>query len=258
MRWSQNAVPFEHSSSRRVSAWHCPDVRNVVVGTPPSLPLPCLSVPLHTSSEIQPASLSMTASSMSLNVIKVLKKKGKHGTSLALMIVPLWAHLPLAWLSRPPSPLCLCPFHSQLSWDLVLFLLTAHFPAAQRGPLSQVLPDVEYLENILIGRHLSFECPETRKESRTRTQEGQSQTLELGLPEGSGETMVLCGIVSPILVHLALAVGSWLLLRFTQHLTDVSLHTFALAELGHMLFFHLKYFFLWLCQVLVAACGIFS
>ena len=159
---------------------------------------------------------------------------------------------PLRSLLRTP----LCPFHSQLSWDLVLFLSTAHFPAAQRGPLSQVLPDVAYLENILIGRHLSFECPETRKESRTRTQEGQSQTLELGLPEGSGETMVLSGIVSPILVHLALVVGSWLLLRFTQHLTDVSLHTFALAELGHMLFFHLKYFFLWLWQVLVAACGI--
>ena len=98
----------------------------------------------------------------------------------------------------------LCPFHSQLSWDLVLFILTAHFPAAQRGPLSQVLPDVEYLENIPIGRHLSSECPETRKESRTRTQEGQSQTSELGLPEGPGETVVLRSIVSPILSHLPL------------------------------------------------------
>ena len=71
--------------------------------------LSCLSVPRPTPSEIQPASLSVTTSSMSFNVIKALKRKGKHGTSLALVILPLWAHLPLAWLSCPPSPLAPSP-----------------------------------------------------------------------------------------------------------------------------------------------------
>ena len=41
-----------------------------------------------------------------------------------------------------------------------------------------------------------------RKESRTRTQEGQSQTSELGLCEGPAAAMVLCCIVSPIRIHL--------------------------------------------------------
>lgn len=112
---------------------------------------------------------------------------------------PLGA-LPLAWLSRPPSAgslAHLCSFHSQLSLDLGAVLLTAHFPAAQRGPLSQVLPDVEYLENIPIGRDLSSECPETRKESRTRTQEGQSQTPELGLRGTWGDRVVPVARVPP-------------------------------------------------------------
>lgn len=38
-------------------------------------------------------------------------------------------------------------------------LLPARFPAAQRGPLLQVLPDVEYLENIPIRKCLSSRCP---------------------------------------------------------------------------------------------------
>ena len=206
-KWSRDTVPFEHSSSCRVSAWPCPDVRNVPLSWE-HLHLSPFLVSLYHSPHPLRSSLpdSVTTSSKSFNVIKVLKRKGKPGTSQALVIVLPAGRTPagLAPVSALPagSFAHLCPFHSQLTRDLVLFLSTAHFPAAQRDPLSQVLPDVEYSDHIPIGRHLSSKCPETRKESRTRTQEGRSQTSELGLLEGPGAATMLCSIVSPIRIHL--------------------------------------------------------
>ena len=107
---SRDAVPFEHSSSCRVSAWPCPDVRNVPLSWE-HLHLSPFLVSLYHSPHPLRSSLpdSVTTSSKSYNVTKVLKRKGKPGTSQALVIVLSWAHLPLAWLACPPSPLAPSP-----------------------------------------------------------------------------------------------------------------------------------------------------
>lgn len=62
-----------------------------------------------------------------------------------------------ASLRPPSSPTGAPPIPSAVGSGTVL--LPAHFPATQRGPLLQALPDVEYLENIPIRRCLSPGCP---------------------------------------------------------------------------------------------------